>query len=193
MALAYTSWIILISGPSIFFTFRPSHQDISPANMATPQPRAMKVPIITVVSKSFLRSCSDTNVLTSGPRWPVDSVVAPHEITKHRLQCRIRHHHINSERQLPQWRRWCALPSECHHFLQPRGLFILGCRTKPRLVLLSETCHSSLVLKKSYPIQPVVVPEAPWCQSKARHTEKSVEDLTVNLEPDLSRRAIIVC
>lgn len=35
----------LTSGPSICFTFRPSHQDMRPASIATPHPKPMKVPV----------------------------------------------------------------------------------------------------------------------------------------------------
>jgi hypothetical protein len=44
----------LTAGPSIIFTFLPSHQLISPAAMATPHPRAINVPVAHVGLSSRL-------------------------------------------------------------------------------------------------------------------------------------------
>jgi hypothetical protein len=48
---ASTTWT---AGPSIIFTFLPSHQLISPAAMATPHPRAINVPVAHVGLSSRL-------------------------------------------------------------------------------------------------------------------------------------------
>lgn len=38
-------YTISTNGPSIFLTFLPSHQDMRPANIETPQPNPMKAPV----------------------------------------------------------------------------------------------------------------------------------------------------
>ena len=44
-ALDILHYTISTNGPSIFLTFLPSHHDMRPANMDTPQPNPMKVPV----------------------------------------------------------------------------------------------------------------------------------------------------
>ena len=122
---------------------------------------------------------------TSGPSRPIESIIAPLKVTKHRLQRSIQHHHINHERQFPQrcWRR--ASSSERNSYLHRLRFIVLSQRAEPRFVLLHQARHRGLVVEMNDLGHPVEVAEAPGCETEAGDAEEGAEDLTVNFEPDL--------
>lgn len=65
-------------------------------------------------------------------------------------------------------------------------------RPEPGLVLLAQPLHGMSVVPQPRLDQPVQIAKPPRREPKSRDTEQRIEDLTVNLEPDLARRIDVV-
>lgn len=63
---------------------------------------------------------------------------------------------------------------------------------EPRFILVEEAAHSVRIVEVNGALHPVEVAEAPGCEAKASDAEERVENLAVDLEPDLILAIVIV-